>query len=144
MMMFANNCLELNFIIQFICYWQYSRHISLLKFYLSKVNILLSLNGTFVMCKFEFYNGILFWMFCFEFFHFFKNLIHFYVVHIKQATISHKREKVRSYTISFKLEVVDFAKKKSILAAALKCKLEQHSICGKKKQRTSYKNFPTQ
>ena len=30
--MSANNCLELNFLIQFICYWQYSGYIFLLKF----------------------------------------------------------------------------------------------------------------
>ena len=48
---------------------------------------------------------------------FFKNLIHFSVLIMEQATISHKGEKVRSYVINFKREVVDFAKKKSILAA---------------------------
>ena len=60
---------------------------------------------------------------------FLKNLIHFLVTNVVQATSSHKGEKVRSYIISFKLEVVDFAEKKSISAAALKCKLDDwHSI----------------
>ena len=44
-----NSCLELNFIIQFIRCWQYSRHMFLLKFYPSEVNVLQSLNGIFVM-----------------------------------------------------------------------------------------------
>ena len=47
---------------------------------------------------------------------------------MEQAITSHKGEKVRSYTISFKFEVVDFAEKKSISAAALKYKLDRHSI----------------
>ena len=47
--MFTNSCLELNFIIQFIRYWQYSRHIYLLKFYSSEFNVLQSLNGIFVL-----------------------------------------------------------------------------------------------
>ena len=37
---------------------------------------------------------------------FFKNLIHFYVAKIEQATTSRKGEKVRSYTISFNKKVV--------------------------------------
>ena len=53
---------------------------------------------------------------------------------MKQAATSHKEEKVRSYTISFKLEVVNFAEKKSISAAVLKFKLQRHSICEWKKK----------
>ena len=42
---------------------------------------------------------------------FFKSLIH-YVANMKQAITSHEGEKVRSCTISFKFEAVDFAEKK--------------------------------
>ena len=49
-----------------------------------------------------------------------KNLIHFLVTNVVQATSSHKGEKVRSYIISFKLEVVDFAEKKSIFGCCFK------------------------
>ena len=38
---------------------------------------------------------------------------------MEQATTFHIGEKVRSYTIIFKLEVVDFAEKKSIAGALL-------------------------
>ena len=47
---------------------------------------------------------------------------------MEQATTSRKGEKLRSYTISFKLKVVEFAEKKSILAAALNYKPDRHSI----------------
>ena len=63
---------------------------------------------------------------------------------MEQATTSHKGEKVMSYTISFKLEVVVVAEKKKNSTAALKYKLNRHSICEWKKKRMSYKNFPTQ
>ena len=42
---------------------------------------------------------------------FFKSLIH-YVANMKQAITSHEGEKVRSCTISFKFEAIDFAEKK--------------------------------
>ena len=54
---------------------------------------------------------------------------------MEQETTNHKAEKVRSYKITFKLAVVDFA--------ALKYKLDRQSIRDWKKKRTSYKNFPT-
>ena len=62
---------------------------------------------------------------------------------MKQAATSHKEEKVRSYIISFKLEVLDFAEKKSISAAALKFKLEGIQFVTERKNRTTYKKFPT-
>ena len=70
-MMSANSCLELNFIIQLIRYCQYSRHISRLKFYLSEINVLQSLNG--ILCEnsnevMESYLNDLFWVL----FHFLK------------------------------------------------------------------------
>ena len=47
---------------------------------------------------------------------------------MEQATTSRKGEKLRSYTIIFTLKVVEFAEKKSILAAALNYKPDRHSI----------------
>ena len=44
------------------------------------------------------------------------------------ATTSHKGEKVRSYTISFKLQVIEYAENHSIAAAAQKYKVDRHSI----------------
>ena len=60
------------------------------------------------------------------------------------ATTSHKGEKISSYTISFKLEVVEFAENKSITAAALKYKLTAILFVIGRKKRTSYKNFQSQ
>ena len=51
------------------------------------------------------------------------------------ATTSHKGEKISSYTISFKLEVVEFAENKSITAAALKFNVDCHSIRDWKKKK---------
>ena len=67
-------------------------------------------------------------MFCFGFYFIFLNLIRFYVANMEQATTSRKGEKLRSYTIIFTLKVVEFAEKKSILAAALNYKPDRHSI----------------
>ena len=60
------------------------------------------------------------------------------------AKTSHKGEKIRSYTVSFKLEVVEFAENCSITAVALKYKVDRHSVCDWKKKRMSYKNFQVQ
>ena len=68
---------------------------------------------------------------------FFKSLVHFYVANMEHAKTFHKEKNVRSYKISFKLEVVEFTEKKSILAAALKYKLDWHSVrdCNERKER---------
>ena len=69
---------------------------------------------------------------------FFENVIHLYVVNMEQAITFYNGEKMRSCTISFKLEVVDFALKKSISNIALKYKIDRHSICvWKKKERVT-------
>ena len=47
---------------------------------------------------------------------------------------SHKGEKIRSYTISFKLEVVEFAENHSITAAAQKYNVHRHSARDRKKK----------
>ena len=44
------------------------------------------------------------------------------------SSTSHKREKTRSYTVDFKLEVVKFAEDNSIHAAERKFKVDRHSI----------------
>ena len=62
---------------------------------------------------------------------------------MEQGINSRKGEKVRSYTISFKRSVVNFAETKSILAAALKHKLDRNSVRDWKKKRSSYKSFLT-
>ena len=46
----------------------------------------------------------------------------------EEPTTSHKGERVNSYTIKFKLEVIEFAENKSIGAAAVKYKVDRHSI----------------
>ena len=43
---------------------------------------------------------------------------------MEQVTTFHIEEKVRSYTIIFKLEVVDFAEKKSIAGAPFRYKFD--------------------
>mgnify|MGYP001794063200 CR=1 FL=1 len=53
----------------------------------------------------------------------------------KPATTSHKGEKISSYTIKFKLEVVEFAENKSIGAAAVKYKVDRHCIRDWKKKK---------
>ena len=55
------------------------------------------------------------------------------------ATTSHKGEKISSYTIKFKLEVVEFAENKSIGTAAVKYKIDRHSIRDWKKKRMTYR-----
>ena len=60
------------------------------------------------------------------------------------ATTSHKGEKVRSYTISFKLQVTEYAENHSIAAAAQKYKVDRHSIRDWKKKRTCYNKFQLQ
>ena len=50
------------------------------------------------------------------------------------ATTCHKGEKISSYTIKFKLEVVEFAENKSIGAAAVKYKVDRHCIRDWKKK----------
>ena len=47
----------------------------------------------------------------------------------------HKGEKIRSYTISFKLEVVEFAENRSITAAAQKYNVDRHSVRDWKKKK---------
>ena len=109
-MMSANSCLELNFITHFIRYWQYSRHISL-KICSNEINVIFYRSKEFEWNSNS--NGILFRMFCFcsvSFFYF------IFIVQMEGATTSHKGEKISSYTISFKLEVVEFAEDKSITA----------------------------
>ena len=44
------------------------------------------------------------------------------------ATTSHKGEKIGSYTISFKLQVIEYAENHSIATAAQKYKVDHHSI----------------
>ena len=53
----------------------------------------------------------------------------------KPATTSHKGEKVRSYTISFKLQVIEYAENHSIAAAA--------SICDWKKKKNMLQEIST-
>ena len=57
---------------------------------------------------------------------------------------SHKGEKIRSYTINFKLEVAEFAENCSITATTQKFNVDCHSVCDWKKKRMSYKNFQVQ
>ena len=51
------------------------------------------------------------------------------------AKTSHKGEKIKSYTISFKLEVVEFAENRSITAAAQKYNVDRHSVRDWKKKK---------
>ena len=68
-------------------------------------------------------------------FHFFYFIFIVQMEGDEPATTSHKGEKISSYTISFKLEVVEFAENKSITAAALKYKVDRHSIRDWKKKK---------
>ena len=58
------------------------------------------------------------------------------------ATTSHKRGKIRSYTISFKPQVIEYAGNHSIVA--LKYKVDSQSIRDWKKKRTCYNKFQLQ
>ena len=51
------------------------------------------------------------------------------------AKTCHKGEKIRSYTISFKLEVVEFAENRSITAAAQKYNVDRRSVRDWKKKK---------
>ena len=51
------------------------------------------------------------------------------------AKTSHKGEKIRSYTISFKLEVVEFAENRSITAAAQEYNVDHRSVRDWKKKK---------
>ena len=51
------------------------------------------------------------------------------------AKTCHEGEKIRSYTISFKLEVVEFAENRSITAAAQKSNVYRHSVRDWKKKK---------
>ena len=51
------------------------------------------------------------------------------------AKTSYKGEKIRSYTISFKLEVIEFAENRSITAAAQKYNVDRHSVRDWKKKK---------
>ena len=51
------------------------------------------------------------------------------------AKTSHKGQKIRSYAISFKLEVVEFAENRSITAAAQKYNVGRHSVLDWKKKK---------
>ena len=62
---------------------------------------------------------------------------------MEQVITSHKGEKLRSYRISFKFEVAEFAEKKSISAAALKYKLDRHSIRYWKKKKNELQESGT-
>ena len=53
----------------------------------------------------------------------------------KPAKTCHKGEKIRSYTISFKLEVVEFAENRSITAAAQKYNVDRRSVRDWKKKK---------
>ena len=46
----------------------------------------------------------------------------------ESITTSHRGENIRSYTISFKLEVVEYAEEHSMNDAALKLKVDRHSV----------------
>ena len=46
----------------------------------------------------------------------------------EHRTTSHKGEKVKSYTITFKLQVIEYAEINSISAAAQKYNIDRHSI----------------
>ena len=59
------------------------------------------------------------------------------------ATTSHKGEKVRSYTISFKLQVIEYAENHSIAAAAQKYKVDRHSIRDWKKKKNMLQEIST-
>ena len=46
----------------------------------------------------------------------------------ESITTSHRGEKICSHTIFFKLEVVEYAEEHSMNAAALKLKVDRHSV----------------
>ena len=60
------------------------------------------------------------------------------------STTSHKGEKVRSYTISFKLQVIEYAENHSIAAAAQNIRLTVILFVIGRKTRTCYKKFQLQ
>ena len=59
------------------------------------------------------------------------------------ATTSHKGEKVRSYTISFKPQVIEYAENHSIAATAQKYKVDRHSIRDWKKKKNMLQEIST-
>ena len=59
------------------------------------------------------------------------------------ATTPHKGEKVRSYKISFKLQVIEYAENHSIPAAAQKYKADHHSIRDWKKKKNMLQESST-
>ena len=59
------------------------------------------------------------------------------------ATTSHKGEKVRSYTISFQLQVIEYAEDLSIAAAAQKYKVDHHSFRDWKEKKNMLQEIST-
>ena len=60
----------------------------------------------------------------------------------EHRTISHKGEKVKSYTITFKLQVIEYAEINSISAAAQKYNIDRHSIRDWKSKKHQLQEFP--